>query len=238
MTTQTLERKTQFAPHRRQRPHGGTTTENFRRFGDETSIDALPVEFDIETEIRRLTDPEVDHIDDRDELGERIMQSAVSTERETITVKCRSVSHATDFATPMRSTLLTLSSAFGGISATVSPSLNLHTWSAMDMLVASLEKSGAGELWQPIGERSIAVGNARHVFVSADNPIRDEATSVHPSLLVEVVGAHLIDPDWFDRVVAPRCENDDPTFVYYGQVGFEGSLFEREWHVSQIKGIV
>ncbi len=235
MTTQTLER-TAVSTLRR-RPHGMGVADDFSGTGRDAAVGVLPVEFDVEAEIRKLTEPDVEYIDDRDELGERIMQSAVSPECGSFAVKCRSVSHATDFATPMRAMLLTLSSAFGGTSATISPSLNLHTWPAMDTLVASLEKSGAGELWQPIGERSIGVGNARHVFVSADNPVRDESTKVFPSLLLEVVGAHLIDPEWFDRVVAPRCVNDDPTFVYYGQVGFTGSLFEREWHASQIRGL-
>lgn len=236
MTTQTLERNALGAPRRRRRPHGLEVVDGFGGIERDAAVGVLPADLDIDAELRRLTEPKVERIDDRDELGERIMQSAVSTERGSFAVKCRSVSHATDFATPMRTMLLTLSSAFGGTSATVSPSLNLHTWPAMDTLVASLEKSGAGDLWQPIGERSIGVGNARHVFVSVDNPVRDESARVFPSLLVEVVGAHLVDPEWFDHVVAPRCINDVPTFVYYGQVGFDGSLFEREWHRSQVQG--
>ena len=95
------------------------------------------------------------------------------------------------------------------------------------MLVSALEKAGAGELWQPVGERSIAIGAARHVFVSVDNPIRDDSTRVFPNMLIEVVGAHMIDPDWFDRTVAPRCQDESLTFVFYGQAGFPGSLFER-----------
>ena len=78
-----------------------------------------------------LTDESVEFIEDRDVLGQRIMQSAVSQEFGSFAVKCRSVTHATDFSTPMRGMLLTLSSAFGGMSATISPSLNLHTWPAM-----------------------------------------------------------------------------------------------------------
>ena len=129
---------------------------------------------------RSSSDAKSELIVDRDELGRRIMQSAVSDERDSYAVKCRSVSHATDFATPMRSMLLAMTSGFGGISATVSPSLNLNTWPAMDMLVSSLEDAGAGELWQPIGERSIAVGASRHIFVSVDHPIRNDSTRAFP----------------------------------------------------------
>ena len=198
----------------------------------------LRTDFDIDAELDMLTQVKSELIDDRDELGQRIMQSAVSDDGESFAVKCRSVRHATDFATPMRSMLLTLSSAFGGISATVSPSLNLNTWPAMDQLVSALEKAGAGELWQPVGERSIAVGAARHVFVSVDNPIRDDSTRVFPNLLIEVVGAHLIDPGWFDRTVAPRCQDEALTFAFYGQAGFSGSLFDRAWEESQVRGQV
>ena len=228
MTTQILER-----PVERPERHDAASTPV-----ETASRGELITEFDIDAELEKLTRSKSEFIGDREELGQRIMQSAVSDDRESFAVKCRSVSLAIDFATPMRSMLLTLASAFGGISATVSPSLNLNTWPAMDRLVAALEKAGAGELWQPIGERSIAVGAARHVFVSVDNPIRDDSARVFPNLLVEVAGAHMIDPDWFDRTVTPRCKDEALTFVFYGQAGFAGSLFDRAWEESQFRGQV
>ena len=226
MTTQILERPVA----RRVRSNASTARVGAAR------ASGLDTDFNIDAELDMLTRAKAELISDRDELGQRIMQSAVSDNRETFAVKCRSVSLATDFATPMRSMLLTLTSAFGGISATVSPSLNLNTWPAMDQLVSALEDAGAGELWQPIGERSIAVGSARHVFVSVDNPIRDDSTRVFPNLLIEVVGAHLIDPEWFARTVGPRCQDEALTFVFYGQAGFAGSLFDRAWEDSQSRG--
>ncbi len=238
MTTQTLERNI----HRPQPTGRGVHTANrYRRDPSASAVaqlDESPVELDFEAELQTLATKPIEFISDRDELGQRIMTSAMASERETFAVKCRSVSHATDFATQMRSTLLALNSGFGGISVTVSPSLNLNTWPAMDAMVAALKESGAGELWQPIGERSIALGAARHVFVSVDHPIRNDATRVFPNVLVEVVGAHLIDPEWFDTVVAPRCGDESLTFVFYGQQGFSGSLFERAWQESRIQGRV
>ena len=233
MTTQLLERPT------KQRDLGRGAT--MRRDDDDTAADpplnVLPADFDLDAELSMLgTSSEI--ITDRDELGQRIMQSAMSPERDSFAIRCRSVHDATRFATPMRSTLLTMSSGFGGISATISPSLTLNTWPAMDALVASLEQSGAGEIWQPIGERSVSVGAARHIFVSVDNPIRDDATTVIPNVVVEVVGAHIIDPEWFDRVVAPRCQDKALTFVFYGQSGFAGSLFERAEDESRFRGSI
>ena len=230
MTTQLLER-----------PAFRTETETDVRYNPEstaTTVDPVAAALSIESELSMITNPVVEFIENRDQLGQRIMQSAMAPERSYFAVKCRSVAHATDFATPIRSTLLTLTSGFGGINVTISPSLNLNTWPAMDALVAALEESGAGELWQPIGERSVGIGAARHLFVSVDNPIRDESNSVFPNALVEVVGAHLIDPEWFDRIVAPRCRDSALTFVFYGQAGFDGSLFEQAWRESQFRGIV
>lgn len=228
MTTQILER-----PVERQVRSDAPTAP------DETvRASVLHTDFNIDAELDMLTRAKSEFIEDRDELGQRIMQSAVSHDRESFAVKCRSVRDATDFATPMRSMMLTLTSAFGGISATVSPSLNLNTWPAMDMLVSALEAAGAGDLWQPVGERSIAVGAARHVFVSVDNPIRDDSTRVFPNLLIEVMGAHIIDPEWFDRIVGPRCQDEALTFVFYGQAGFAGSLFDRAWEESPFRGQV
>ncbi len=228
MTTQILERPVKRQVRGRA-PNVRVETER---------VGGLCADFDIDSEFRTLVGAKSELIVDRDDLGRRIMQSALSDESDSYSVKCRSVRHATDFATPMRSMLLAMTSGFGGISATVSPSLNLNTWPAMDMLVSSLEKAGAGELWQPVGERSIAVGVARHVFVSVDNPIRDDSTRVFPNMLIEVVGAHLIDLEWFDRTVAPRCQDESLTFVFYGQTGFAGSLFERAWETSEFRGQV
>ena len=234
MTTQILERPV----GKSHRDHAVTIGGSGLSRLTQPRIETLPSDFDIDAELSALTGLSPEFIADRDELGQRIMQSAMSSEQESFALKCRSVRHATEFSTPMRSLLIAMTSGFGGISATISPSLNLNTWPAMDELVAALEESGAGELWQPIGERSIGVGAARHVFVSVDNPIRDDATRVLPNLLVDVVGAHLIDPDWFDRVVAPRCQGGALTFVYYGQSGFAGSLFERAWEDSRYRGSV
>ncbi len=234
MTTQTLERPVGKSRRNTELKIGGGDFSTLTQ----PRVNTLPADFDIDAELAEFTNPPSDSIPDSAALGQRIMQSAMADERSSFAVKCRSVRHATEFATPMRSLLIALTSGFGGISATISPSLNLNTWPAMDELVSALEESGAGELWQPIGERSIGVGAARHVFVSVDNPIRDDATRVFPNLLVDVVGAHLIDPDWFDRVVAPRCLDRALTFVYYGQAGFEGSLFERAWEDCQYRGNV
>ena len=228
MTTQLLER-----PTVRQAPRTDAWADLTA-----TTPDKVASTISVESELSILTNPVAESISDKDLLGQKIMETAMSRERVSFAVKSRSVSHATEFATPIRAMLLTLASGFGGISVTISPSLNLNTWPAMDALVAALEGSGAGELWQPIGERSIAIGAARHLFVSVDNPIRDDSTVVFPNVLVEIVGAHLIDPEWFDRIVVPRCRDQALTFVFYGQAGFEGSLFERAWQECQFLGTV
>jgi hypothetical protein len=238
MTMQTLERQT-----RRRVPEPEPIDEAVSRqqVASELSAvqnDVLPAEFDLEAELGILTSERSEYIAEQDELGRRIMASAVSTEGDVFAVKCRSVSHATRFATPIRSMLLALTSGFGGISATVSPSLNLNTWPAMDMLVAALEQSGAEDVWQPIGERSIGVGASRHVFVSVDHPVHDDAARVFPNVLLEIVGAHLIDAEWFDRVVVPRCREQALTSVFYGQAGHPRSLFERALQESRIQGQV
>ncbi len=176
------------------------------------------------------------YVDDSDELGRRILESALSNESDSFAVKCRSTQRATEFATPMRSLLLTLNSGFGGVSATVSPALLLHTYPAMDALVTDLEESGAAELWQPIGERSLGIGDAKHIFVSVDTPVLDTSHRSSPDVMVEVVGAHLISTDWFDSVVMRRCQSPALSFVFYGQAGFAGSLFDRAWATSDVKG--
>lgn len=191
-----------------------------------------------EEEIGVHPDTLVRDVDDRDELGRLILESAVSSEGASFAVKSRSTWAATRFATPLRSILLTLSSGFGGVSATISPALLLHTYPAMDALVAELDASNASGLWQPIGERSLSMGEARHLFVSVDRSVGDGARRFRPNVLVEVVGAHLISEKWFDDVVKPKCSDDRVTFVFYGQHGMEGSVFERAWHDSSVLGVI
>ena len=162
----------------------------------------------------------------------------MSSDYESITVECRNAEAATEFGTPIRGMLLALASGFGGVSATISPSLYSDTWPAIEKLVQQLDEAHAGDLWQPVGERSLCLGSARHLFVSVDHPLARDATYVFPNVLLEVVDAHLIDPEWFDRVVSPRCQDEALTFVYYGQPGRVGSLYERATHESSVHGVI
>ena len=177
-------------------------------------------------------------IADSDELGRQITTSAISGMPHSFAVGCRSASQATRFATPMRSLLLTLGSGFEGISATVAPNLLLHTYPAMEALVRSLESTGSYAPWQPVGERSIGLGSAKHLFVSQDTPMPEDAQNCMPNTLLEVVGAHLIPARWFDQAVAPKCDLNKLTIVCYGMVGVKDSLFERSWGDCQTRGLL
>ena len=182
------------------------------------------------------SEPEM--ITDSDELGRQITTSAISGSPHSFAVGCRSTMQATSFATPMRSLLLTLGSGFEGISATVSPNLLLHTYPAMEAFVRSLECTGAYAPWQPVGERSIGLGSAKHLFVSQDTPMPDDAQTCVPNTLLEVVGAHLIPARWFDKAVATKCDLNELTIVCYGMIGVKDSLFERAWRDCETRGLL
>ena len=177
-------------------------------------------------------------ITDHDELGRQITTAAMSAQPSSFAVACRSTVLATNFATPLRSLLLALSSGFEGISTTISPNLLLHTYPAMESLVRNLESTGCKDAWQPIGERSIGLGSAKHLFVSYDTPVRDDPRPSKPNLLLEIVGAHLIPTNWFDSIVAPKCDFSRLAVVCYGMVGVKGSLFERAWNQSATRGLL
>lgn len=177
-------------------------------------------------------------ITDRDELGRRITTAAMSGQPANFAVACRSTMVATSFATPFRSLLLALSSGFQGISITVSPNLLLHTYPAMESLVRHLESTGCQVPWQPVGERSVGLGSAKHMFVSYDTPVREHPRPSRPNLLLEIVGAHLIPAGWFDAIVAPKCDFNRLAVVCYGMVGVKGSLFERAWNDNGTRGLL
>lgn len=177
-------------------------------------------------------------ITDTDELGRHLTTSAISAQSHSFAVGCRSTAHATRFANPMRSLLLTLGCGFESTSATISPSLLMHTFPAMEAMVRSLNESDTFLPWQPDGERSIRLGGAKHLFISYDMPMPDDARGCRPDTLLEVVGAHLIPARWFDQVVAPKCDMNKLTIAYYGMVGIEGSLFERAWRDCDTRAVL
>ena len=177
-------------------------------------------------------------ITDHDELGRQITTAAMSRQPANFAVACRSTALATSFATPLRSLLLALSSGFEGISATISPNLLLHTYPAMESLVRHLESTGCQAPWQPVGERSVGLGSAKHLFVSYDTPVREPSRPSRPNLLLEIVGAHLIPAHWFDAIVAPKCDFNQLAIVCYGMVGVKGSLFERAWNDNGTRGLL
>lgn len=174
---------------------------------------------------------------DLDELARRIAMSTVGNEAESFAVGCRSALAATKFATPIRGMALTLTSGTHAVSATISPNLLLHTYPAMEAMVDYLERNGDAP-WQPTGERAISLGAARHLFISHDAPIRGDSADATPNALLEVVAAHLIPAEWFDRVVAPKCDPEQVTLVCYGMLGVKGSLFERAWTTSDHRGAI
>ena len=177
-------------------------------------------------------------ITDSEELGRQITTAAIGEQPANFAVACRSTAVATSFATPLRSLLLALTSGFDGISATVSPNLLLHTYPAMESLVRHLESNGNHAPWRPLGERSVGLGSAKHLFVSYDTPLREDSRSSKPNLLLEIVGAHLIPAHWFDRVVAPKCDFDRIAVACYGMVGVKGSLFERAWNAGATRALL
>lgn len=179
-----------------------------------------------------------DVVADIDELGRQLTTSAISAQQHSFAVGCRSTARATRFATPMRNMLLTLGCGFESTSATISPSLLMHTFPAMEAMVRSLDESDNYLPWQPDGERSIRIGGAKHLFISYDMPMPDDARGCTPDTLLEIVGAHLIPAKWFDQVVAPKCNMDSLTIAYYGMAGIEGSLFERAWRNSDTHGLL
>ena len=177
-------------------------------------------------------------VTDTDELGRHLTTSAISAEAHSFAIGCRSTAQATRFANPIRSLLLTLGCGFESTSATISPSLLMHTFPAMEAMVRSLNESDTFLPWQPDGERSIRIGGAKHLFISYDMPMPDDARGCRPDTLLEVVGSHLIPARWFDQVVAPKCNMDKLTIAYYGMVGIEGSLFERAWRDCETRAVL
>lgn len=163
-----------------------------------------------------------------------IMESIVSGGGGSFVVDVSGVDPIHDFATSIRTWLLVAGIGTGGSSATVAPSFLGETYPAMLALVASLDRAGAGSMWRPDGPRTIRLGEARHVFVSADRPVPERTPP--PDSLLEVVDAHRLSSEWFDSRVAPRAGATGLTTVFYGLPGATGSVYERELQASSTGG--
>lgn len=160
---------------------------------------------------------------EQDELGRALLKSITAREGATFTVDVRDAAAVTDLITGLRSWLLVIGAGTGVASATVSPTFLGETFPAMLALVRELGRSGT--TWRPSGPRSVQVGEARHVFVSRDRPVAGRTPN--PDGIIELVGAHRIDRDWFYKRVSPRCQAPGLTRVFYGQPGVSGSIYEE-----------
>ena len=163
------------------------------------------------------------HTTEQEEFGRVLLKSVTAREGATFTVDVRDAAAVTDLITGLRSWLLVVGAGAGVASATVSPTFLRETYPAMLALVRELERSGA--TWRPSGPRTVQVGEAKHVFVSRDRPIAGKTPN--PDGIIEVVGAHHIDRDWFYERVSPRCQVPGLTRVFYGQPGVSGSIYEE-----------
>ena len=154
-----------------------------------------------------------------------------SDESKIITVDLSKDESVQEFSTRLRMLLLFMNRNEGSVSATVSPSFQDDTYPAMLALVKGFQDSGASEDWRPDGQRSIRVGNAKHLFVSVDMPVMYRSPS--PDTLIEIVAAHKISASWYDQRVSPRFASNGMTAVMFGVPNSPGSeyadsVFKRE----------
>lgn len=158
------------------------------------------------------------------EAGRAVLDALMSRKPATFTIETASSHGVTAFASPLRQLLLMTGRVSGGVSVTVSPHFSEETYPALLDLVSRLDGSGASELWRPDGARTVAVGDARHLFISADMPVAER--SMKPDRLIELVSAHGISAEWYRTRVAPRLSGKSVVRVFYGRPGVEGSAFE------------
>jgi hypothetical protein len=162
-----------------------------------------------------------------------LMKSLLDRDGATYTVDISSAVEVNHLATPIRTFLLLFGAGTGGVSATVSPTLLGHSYPAMLYMVQKLNESGAGDAWKPDGARTVRIGEALHVFVSADSPLKSRTEA--PDTLLEVPGAHLIEPHWFESRVVPRSGAPGLVRVLYGLPG-GGGIYDRFRRRNMIAG--
>lgn len=127
-------------------------------------------------------------------------------------------------ATPIRTWLLAVQMSTGGVAATVAPSFLSGTYPAMLALVQALNEAGLGAAWRSEGVRTLRLGQAAHVFVSADRSVAEHTPA--PGSLLEVIESHTVGTDWYAARVAPRATGPGLTRVFYGLPGARGSVYD------------
>ena len=159
-----------------------------------------------------------------DEMARAVTGAVLERRAATFVVEADSVARVTEVMSPLRVLMLMMGRASGRVSATISPRFSEGTYPALLDVIARLNDTGAGDLWRPDGARTVAVGSARHVFVSADMPVIEH--SARPDCVLEVVEAHRVTDFWYRSRVAPRLAGDGLVRVFFGKGGVTGSAFE------------
>ena len=158
------------------------------------------------------------------QAGHAVVAALLENRPATFVIEAAHAHEVNRFASPLRMFLLMSGKWSGGVSATVAPHFSEQTYPALLDLVGALNDSGAADLWEPDGARSVKVGKARHVFVSVDMPVIEK--SLRPDRLLEFVSSDEIADEWYRTRVAPRLSNGAPVVrVFYGKSGVRGSVF-------------
>ncbi len=152
-----------------------------------------------------------------------VIKSVSSGEGRTITVDVHEDEDMQQILTRLRMLVIFMNRSDGAVSATITPSFLKDTYPAMLSLVKNFEKSGID--WKPDGPRSVAVGQAKHRFVSVDMPVADKSSA--PNSLVEVVNAHRVDAGWYEQRVRPRTSALGLTVVMFGTPDISDSDYSR-----------
>ena len=158
-----------------------------------------------------------------EDVGRAITEALLVRKPATFTIEVDSLQEITRLGSPLRLFLLMAGRMTGDVSATVSRHFAEQTYPALLDLVGRLNESGARDIWKPDGSRSLAVDDARHMFISADMPVAEK--SRRPNRLVEVVDAHSVSAEWYRTRVQPRLSGDALVKVFYGRRGVDGSAF-------------
>ncbi len=144
----------------------------------------------------------------------RTVESVVNREGATITVDLETGQSTQEFSTRLRMFLLFMNRHSNCVSTTISPTFIDHTYPAMLALVNGFNDAGAINGWRPDGPRTVAVGKAKHLFVSVDMPIRTPGPA--PDILVEIVAAHRISASWYRQRVLPLVGSIGLTKIMLG----------------------
>ena len=168
------------------------------------------------------------------EVARAVMDSVMNGKGITFTVEIARQGGKNELSAQLEVLILTLFTAKGGNAIKCSPTFKPQTIISMMRLKERLNDWGFAGIWRTEMGYIVRLGNARQVFLSADESANVVGNTAH--LLLEVDEAQDVSKDKYTKEFKPMGATTNVTTVLYGTTWDDSTLLEwtGQHHLCQV----